>query len=55
MIRPVYLTALVVVVSDQLSKLWALQTLGGAWCCAAGTRPLATAPGVQHRSRLQHV
>ena len=29
MIRPVYLTALVVVVSDQLSKLWALQTLGG--------------------------
>ncbi len=27
MIRPVYLTALVVVVSDQLSKLWALQHL----------------------------
>lgn len=29
MIRPVYLTALVVVVSDQLSKLWALQHLSG--------------------------
>ena len=29
MIRPVYLTALVVVVSDQLSKLWALQHLRG--------------------------
>ena len=27
--RPVYLTALVVVVSDQLSKLWALQHLSG--------------------------
>jgi signal peptidase II len=27
MIRPVYLTALAVVVSDQLSKLWALQHL----------------------------
>ena len=29
MIRPVYLTALVVVLGDQLSKLWALQHLSG--------------------------
>ena len=35
MIRRAYLTALVVVVSDQLSKLWALHQLGGR-----GVQPL---------------